>query len=80
MALQLKLTCDKCGQEISPNTPIIFVGKKYEIKTSIPTKEFLKPFQLPQRNQPIFLEQVVEHKLHLCPSCTVKFEEFLKKG
>ena len=77
--LKLTIICDKCQKEFSLDTPIIFVGKKLEIKTSMPAKEFLAPLKLPRRGQPVFLEEVLEHKIHLCPSCLAKFEEFLKE-
>ena len=77
--LQLKIICDKCQKEISPNTPIIFFGKKLEIKTSMPSKGLFTPLKVPPRGQPVFLEEILEHKIHLCPNCLAKFEEFLKE-
>jgi len=77
--IKLTIICDKCQKELSPNTPVIFIGKKLEIKTSMPSKELLAPLRLSQRGQPVFLEEVLEHKIHLCPSCLAKFEEFLKE-
>jgi len=77
--LKLTIICDKCKKEISPNTPAIFIGKELEIKTSMPTKELLSPLILPHQGKPVFLEEILEHKIHLCPSCLIKFKEFLKK-
>ncbi|MBT9170811.1 MAG: hypothetical protein DDT18_01162 [Actinobacteria bacterium] len=78
--LKLILHCDKCKKEILPNTVMIFVGKMLEIKTSMPSKELLTPLKLPQRGGPVFLEEILETKFHLCPSCYIEFKAFLEQG
>lgn len=77
--LKIILQCDKCKKEIPPGTQIIFLGKKLEIRTSMPTKDLLAPFKLSRQKGPVFLEEILEFKFHLCSSCYMKFEEFLKQ-
>jgi len=77
--LKVSVICDRCKKEISPNAPMVFMGKVLQLKTSMPSKELLTPLKIEQRG-PVFLQEILEHKIHLCPSYYAEFEEnFLKK-
>jgi len=77
------IKCDKCGKTFNPNPqrePFfegILIEKKIQmIDNKSPLVNELNPFVKPE--QPLFLEEMTQRKIQLCPTCATRFAEILK--
>jgi hypothetical protein len=84
LKIMIIIKCDRCGKEFQPNPQQepFFEGILIEKKTQmIDSKSPLasKFSSLIKPGQPLFIEEMSQRKIQLCPTCTVMFAEILKK-
>jgi len=81
--MAVKYYCDRCGKEFNPSPQeplfegILIEKKPLMIDGKSPIANKLNPYVKP--SQTLFVEEMTQRKIQLCPACTVMFAEVLKK-
>lgn len=79
MSIAVIINCDKCKKEISSDTQTVFVGKLLDVRTGIQGMDFLTGAKLQTGNKPVFFQEIIEHRHHLCSLCYREFVNMLNE-